>query len=97
MNKFNKGEKIILNHFNETVTKYKNGHLAVSWGSKESQTIRFRVLTEVGELSGKSILDVGCGTGDFYKFMSENGIFPKKYIGIDINPLMIAMAKKNTP
>lgn len=44
-----------------------------------------------------TLLDVGCGVGDFSHFISSHGIKNIKYTGIDILPEMIAAAKKKYP
>jgi ubiquinone/menaquinone biosynthesis C-methylase UbiE len=98
MDEFNKDKKIILNHFDETILKYKRGPKAVSWGSKNSQLIRFKILSKIGNLNGKTILDVGRGMGDFYGFLINNKkLRLKRYLGIDVNPQMISLAKRKYP
>lgn len=42
---------------------------------------------------GKSILDLGCGTGHFSSYCIENGA--SKVIGVDISRNMIEQAKKD--
>ncbi len=42
-----------------------------------------------------SVLDVGCGTGDFAYFLKRHGV--KQYIGIDIVPRVIEKAKLKYP
>ena len=66
------------------------------WGSKESQDRRFAVLVEVGDLSGCSVLDVGCGPGSFFGFIQEKGI-QCGYHGVDINPHMVDLAQGRFP
>ena len=96
--KFDKNKRFIINYYNKTINKYKKGTKVVGWGSKKSQQIRFQILSEIGNLNGKSVLDVGCGLGDLYRFLEKNKkIRLKKYVGIDINPLMIAEAMKRYP
>jgi len=97
MDAYSEYREINIVHFNKKIKQYKRGAKAVSYGSEGSQKIRFEVLSEIGNLNGKTILDVGCGLGDFYGFLKNKGIEPKKYVGIDINPLMISKAKKNYP
>ena len=98
MAKFDKNKKIIISHFDNTIKEYKKGVKVVGWGSKKSQEIRFKILSEIGNLNGKTVLDVGCGLGDFYRFLkNDKKITLRKYVGIDINPLMISIAKKKYP
>lgn len=76
--------------------KFPDGHQAVGWGSRESQKLRFEVLAEVGNLEGASILDVGCGIGDFVGYLEESG-FAGSYHGIDRLPEMVARATGRFP
>jgi ubiquinone/menaquinone biosynthesis C-methylase UbiE len=48
------------------------------------------------ELNGSTVLDYGCGTGDFYRFLKRRGI-TVKYAGVDINENFIALARKKYP
>jgi len=66
------------------------------WGNTESQQERFQVLSELGDFSGKSVLDVGCGFGDFYDFLRGKGIH-FHYLGIDLSEKMIVIAKQKFP
>ena len=65
---------------------------ALGWRKKDSQVKRFEVLSKVGDLSGCSLLDVGCGYGDLKPFLDQrfSGI---TYIGIDQMPEFIAEAQ----
>ena len=69
---------------------------SVAWNTRESQRIRFQVLTEIGHLDGCSILDVGCGLGDLYGFLKEKGL-GVEYIGVDLSENMVAQARRNYP
>jgi 2-polyprenyl-3-methyl-5-hydroxy-6-metoxy-1,4-benzoquinol methylase len=67
------------------------GHQKVGWGSAESQRKRFKVLSAVGGLGGCSMLDVGCGIGGLYEYLS--GIYTElSCTGVDINQSMLKMA-----
>ena len=74
----------------EGLSDYKVG----GWGSKESQYLRFKILTEINELTGASILDVGCGLGELYYFFKKNEIKIESYKGIDISEDCIIEARK---
>ncbi len=69
---------------------------ALSWISEETQQIRFKVLCEIGEVNRHSILDVGCGFGDLYDFLTNN-FQDVSYYGIDVHEKMIAAAREKRP
>ncbi len=68
----------------------------VGWSSKDTQAVRFNVLTQIDDLSLSSILDVGCGVGDLFRFFKDKGTIIN-YQGIDLHPKMIQLAKKKYP
>lgn len=94
---FEPDKRINLSYFSNKFNEYGQNVQALGWNSHASQQERFKVLCEIGNLNGKSILDIGCGFGDLYLFLKEQGIHPKRYIGIDMNPQMIATAKSRIP
>ncbi|BAM03192.1 class I SAM-dependent methyltransferase [Phycisphaera mikurensis] len=59
------------------------GFEATLWARRETQEIRFRVFAEQLDLSGKTILDAGCGPGDFAAWLQTHGIGYGRYVGID--------------
>lgn len=66
---------------------------ALSWTNNEAQLIRFQALIGIGDLEGKSILDVGCGLGDLYQFLKLN--FDNfSYLGVDLVPEFIEQARE---
>ncbi len=68
---------------------------AVGW-SKSGQILRFRTILDVGNINNSRVLDFGCGKGDFYGFLKEQGI-EVKYTGFDINRKLIGLAKEKYP
>jgi SAM-dependent methyltransferase len=70
--------------------------LSLHWTSPEDQLVRFSILSRVGDLSGRSVLDVGCGVGDLYGFLSRR-FSGFSYLGIDIVPEMVKQAKLKYP
>src|SRR3989338_4551471 len=48
----------------------------------------------LGNVKGKKILDLGCGTGIYAKLLTKKGA---KVKGFDISPKMIDIAKKENP
>ncbi|MDP2947702.1 MAG: class I SAM-dependent methyltransferase [Nanoarchaeota archaeon] len=89
-----KGKEDIIKHFKQLVLKEdKKGTKIFGWGSRKSQYDRFDVIIDIGDFNNKSVLDVGCGTGDFYNYLLKRGFRNFHYKGIDISPEMIAVAK----
>jgi SAM-dependent methyltransferase len=69
---------------------------AVGW-TQRGQERRFECLLDVADnISGKKILDYGCGKGDFYQFLRGRGI-PVQYTGFDINPNLVSLAAAKYP
>ncbi len=64
----------------------------LGWESEEAQKLRFDVLLDNAELEGKSLLDVGCGTGNLLEYINSKGIHVK-YTGVDIMDEMVMKAK----
>ena len=81
-------------YFTNLVNKHQDSPKALNWGSTYSQEKRFEVLTEINIEDGATLLDVGCGLGDLYKWLNKKGT-RIKYTGIDITPTMIEKARAN--
>ena len=79
--------------YSQLIAKYGTDIRALNWGSRESQQTRFAVLAQIGQLGGTSVLDVGCGLGDFCGWLDNAGI-KVSYTGIDITPGMIEVARR---
>lgn len=55
---------------------------SLGWFSEESQLKRFEILSQIGDLNDKSVLDVGCGNGDLCRYLNEK-YKNIRYSGID--------------
>lgn len=95
MNNYNKYKEINNRFFDELVNQAADEHLAVGQ-SKLSHEKRLNKMLEIGNLSGKKLLDVGCGLGAFYTHAKKSGI-DLDYTGFDINEAMLEGARKNNP
>ena len=84
-----------IERYNERLKKYGYDPRTLGW-LKGRQPVRFKVLSEIGDLNGCSILDVGCGFGDLYGFLIKRGL-NIAYTGIDINSNLIEIARKKYP
>ncbi len=70
----------------------------VNWASKENQTLRFKEILKLlpSRLANFTLVDAGCGFGDFHTYMSKKSKSPKKYIGIDSLEDMYSIASDKT-
>ena len=67
----------------------------LGWGSTEQQLYRFEnTLRGRMDLSERSILDIGCGFGDYASFLEEKGVSFGSYLGWDITPEFLEEASK---
>lgn len=69
---------------------------ALGWKDQKQQWLRFDILSQIASLEGTKILDVGCGFGDFYTYLKEQGIHVE-YIGYDIVPSLLDIAREQIP
>lgn len=88
--------KRILNFYEDALQVYGNDARSVHWSNKETQSVRFDALCKVADLNNKSVLDVGCGLGDLYKFFISKQI-AVDYTGIDIVPVFVERARARFP
>lgn len=68
---------------------------SVLWDDPQTQYLRFYEIAKHLDLNGdkKTLLDLGCGNGEFYKFLNFVG-FRGSYMGYDINEMLLAQARK---
>jgi SAM-dependent methyltransferase len=64
--------------------------------SQRTQRMRFEVFVRGHAPQGRSLLDVGCGTGDLFEHLQRHGI-ACEYTGIDISDAMIERARVRFP
>jgi len=76
----------------------RHGHhpRACDYGRAESQAIKFKVLSEVQDLTGRRVLDIGCGFADYAAYL--HGCFQGlTYTGIDVSTRMVTEARRLHP
>jgi SAM-dependent methyltransferase len=66
---------------------------ALGWRSVDSQRLRFDVLCRIGDLSGRKVMDLGCGYGDLKPFLDQR-FADVAYLGIDHMPEFIDEARR---
>src|SRR5512147_1420956 len=88
----------LLSFYNFHLKKFGDRPEALRW-TPQGQLKRYHMLADIApakELNNSTVLDYGCGTGDFYRFLKRRSI-QVKYTGVDINENFIALARKKYP
>jgi SAM-dependent methyltransferase len=80
-------------YYLEKFIKFGHHESSLGW-SKRKQYVRFFGLTRNFNLRHKSILDIGCGFGDFISYAEKNKINYLSYLGIDLMEEFIQIANK---
>jgi len=96
-NKLNELMASVIHRYSARFNKLGSDVRTLGWGNKDQQYFRFKQALRIQNFNNKSILDIGCGFGDFYYACMESGINISHYTGWDINPDLIEAAQnKNT-
>lgn len=88
----------LLSFYNYHLKKFGDRPEALRW-TPHGQLRRYHMLADIAspeELNNSTVLDYGCGTGDFYRFLKRRDI-NVKYTGADINENFINLAKNKYP
>jgi len=82
--------------YQEKFNEYGVDPRSLLWKGKGAAHQRFRQFWAEIDFSNKSVLDIGCGFGEFAKFLDKR-YENVTYTGVDIVPEFIEEAKKNFP
>jgi len=88
--------KRIVDRHRDSLTRHGYHPNALYWSTREVQEICFEVLAAIGIEDGDSLLDVGCGFGDFKGWFERQG-GALDYTGIDLSPDLLAEAEVRNP
>jgi SAM-dependent methyltransferase len=85
--------------YKKSIDKYGISSKGVHWKDSYSQYIRFEVIYKLikDDFTTSTIIDAGCGFGDFYNYILQNSLQCKDYIGIDSLDEMINLSQKRFP
>lgn len=86
--------------YSKSIKEFGVSAQGVHWSTQFSQYKRFEVLCsflEKEELKNASIVDAGCGFGEFYNFLQKRELLPKEYCGIDCEAQMIQISQHRFP
>lgn len=84
------------NFYNAAIKKHGESSKGVHWNSMHSQETRFKVLLSCIDDQEFSIVDAGCGFSDLYFYLQKKEISFSSYLGLDLSPSMVEIAKEKT-
>ncbi|MGI4737859.1 MAG: class I SAM-dependent methyltransferase [Janthinobacterium lividum] len=82
----------VFRYHRERIREYGPGSPGALGWLPDGQLIRFEILTQIGDLAHRSVLDVGCGYADLYPFLKQRfaGV---QYHGIEQMPELLDLAQ----
>lgn len=90
-------EKRLERRYSDRLKEFGLSPKTLGWDRVENQHHRFKMSMQATTFEKRSVLDVGCGFGDFYEFLVARGISLNSYTGIDINPQLISICRSRIP
>ncbi len=90
----NKAAPDYLAPYQEAVDTGGAGFDALLWNSRESQATRFATISDLVDLTGRIVLDAGCGTGDFGAWLHEHDVQYGRYVGLEAIDELIDLGRK---
>ena len=86
----------VVSFYTKRIKRYGATPQSVGWKNRYNQRIRFHTFCNEFDFFKKSVLDVGCGLGDFYHYLKSLKK-DAQYTGIDACEQMIQTAKDAYP
>lgn len=82
-----------LRPYREAMDEHGPAFEATLWNSQEKQNARFDVIEGMVDLTGRIVVDAGCGLGDFAQRLSDTGVEYGFYIGLEALPQFVEAAR----
>ncbi|MCA9291719.1 MAG: class I SAM-dependent methyltransferase [Phycisphaerales bacterium] len=82
-----------LEPYRDAVQTYGASFEATLWGSRAAQQMRFDVMIDLAGFEGCTVVDAGCGQGDFAAHLLERAVPFRSFIGIDGMAPMVEAAR----
>lgn len=86
-----------IGHYHDQLVVSRGEGWTAFWGSEASQRERYDIFFAELPLHGATVLEVGCGFGDFLTFAKARGVVPARYLGIDYSDQILAKAAQRHP
>src|SRR5258706_14092854 len=93
--------KVIIDHYENCLTKYGDNHRGVDWPNEEDASKRYEIMLNVlsyrRQRDTTSLLDFGCGTAGLYEYLQHHSTSSVSYSGLDVSPKFIEVCKRKFP
>ena len=85
--------------YSQSIKEHGISAQGVRWNNKHSQYKRFEAITKrfKKDVLSATIIDVGCGFGEYLTYLQTNKKTPISYVGIDCEQDMINICNKRFP
>ncbi len=91
----------LLEYYDSCLLRHGDTASGAAWPDDAGRLLRFKVGLELmQQLAGGqafTVCDLGCGTGEFYRYLQENCPDTVSYIGVDRSAIAIAHARAKFP
>ncbi len=87
---------VLKKHYEPRLAKYSDNSKVLDWENEDAQYKRFIAMTDNIDLTGRTVLDIGCGCGDLYDWLRKQKI-DADYSGVDILQKMVVRAEETYP
>ena len=84
-------------HYGGLVRRHGDAPESAQYADRETQERRMAVLCEIGVARDSKVLDFGCGTGQMLSFLQRSIGYEGEYVGYDISPEAIELARSAHP
>lgn len=87
------------NFYDKSIKEFGVSAQGVHWNSKYTQYKRFEIITKFlkKDIKTSSVVDVGCGFGEYYNYLEKNHKKPKSFVGLDCEKKMVDISQKRFP
>ncbi|MFH1623593.1 MAG: class I SAM-dependent methyltransferase [Pseudomonadota bacterium] len=79
--------------FDYLIDKHGHSIQALDYGSKESQELKFKMISEATDFNYKSVLDIGCGFCDLKDYLDDY-FASIDYLGVDVSEKVVEKVEK---
>jgi SAM-dependent methyltransferase len=87
-----------LQPYRDAVEQFGPSFEATLWGTREAQHLRFDVMIDLADLRDCTVVDIGCGQGDFAAHLLQRDIEYAHFVGFDaMVPMIDAATKRQLP